>query len=389
MLLHTSINRYQKLVQECIPTIKKGQRRQFVFGLNALAARPFVSLNSNARTAGSSRAAAESKMARLLRNTKLQQQLTRLHLTLSAVKATSIVNIDHSEFHGLNVLLFARQTYAGRALPVYLETMPSHVQGHKASSSKYLAVKARYQAWKQQTGLDQYSHTIHCIDKLAVQLGLLPKLVFDRGFCNKRLLKYLKRQKTTSYVRARAWFSVVTEEGRRQRIAAFAPGSYMVRFGCKLRLVVGQPRRHHDEPWYILTIDLRTNPDRILKIYYHRFEIEELFRDLKSLLQTKNSRLKKAINLATLLWYVCLGIILLWLSQPQILAIRHTHAKKKLSLLRVLCETFERELRSYYYFNGHAHVRKHVPDKSASGLGTDPNPPNPKPQTLTPSLSTS
>ncbi len=78
MLPTNIINSYKKLVQkECIPTIRLGQRRQFLFGLNALSTRPFVSLNSNARTAHFSRSAAESKMARLLRNTKLQQQLVK------------------------------------------------------------------------------------------------------------------------------------------------------------------------------------------------------------------------------------------------------------------------------------------------------------------------
>jgi hypothetical protein len=355
MLPTNIITIYKKLVQKiCILNIKQGQRRQFLFGLKALSARPFISLNSNARTTLTSRSAAESKMARLLRNTKLQQQLAKLHLKLSGVKPNSLVNVDHSEFNGLSVLMFASQTRKGRAMPVYLETMPSLAQGHKITSKKYLESKTKYAAWKQQTGLDQYGYTIHCIGKLAKQLGFMPRLVFDRGFCNKRILKYLKRNKTICYIRARAWLKVTMPDGTKKRISEFASGSHIVSFGCRLRLVVGDKLNEHNEPWYIFTTDLVASPAEILNIYYYRFEIEELFRDMKSLLLTKGSRLKKAFNLATLLWYICLGILLLHLSQPKTPKPEqqpNIHHKKKLSGFRILFEEFEKELRSLVYFN--------------------------------------
>lgn len=355
MLPKNIIGTYQRLVQKiCIPTIKRGQRRQFLFGLNALSVRPFVSLNSNARTTLASRSAAESKMARLLRNPRLQQQLTKLHLKLSVVKATSLVNVDHSEFNGLSVLMFAAQTRRGRALPVYLETMPSLAQGHKTTSEKYLESRAKYQDWNQQTGLDQFGYTTYCISKLAGQLGFVPRLVFDRGFCNKRILKYLKRNKITGHIRAKAWLRVTAADGSKKRISEFEPGSHLVSFGCKLRLVVGERINEHDEPWYIFTTDLNTSTANILDIYYHRFEIEELFRDMKSLLLTKGSRLKKPMNLATLLWYICLGILLLHLSRPKTAKPGrqpNLHCKKKLSGFRMLFEEFEKELRSLVYIS--------------------------------------
>jgi len=295
-------------------------------------------------------------MARLLSNTKLQRQIAKLHLKLSVVNRASLVNVDHSEFNGLSVLMFARQTRKGRAMPVYLETMPSLSQGHKTSSRKYLEARARYRAWKRETGLDQYGYTTHCIDKLADQLGFVPRLVFDRGFCNKRILKYLKRNQITGYIRARAWLRVTASDGTKKRIAEFTPGSHLVSFGCKLRLVVGNERQDQEEPWYILTTDLTTSPTDIVSIYYHRFEIEELFRDMKSLLLTKGSRLRKPVNLATLLWYVCLGIVLLHLSQPELVKPSYqstVHYKKKLSGFRLLFEAFEKELRSLVYLDGY------------------------------------
>lgn len=354
MLPKNIIGTYRDLVQKiCIPSVRCGQRRQFLFGLNTLSARPFVSLNSNARTTCLSRSAAESKMARLLRNPRLQPQIAKLNLKLSGVEPTSLVNVDHSEFNGLSVLMFAMQTYAGRALPVYLETMPSLAQGHKTNSKEYLRAKARYTDWKQRTGCDQYSYTIRCIGELAKQLGFVPRLVFDRGFCNKRILKYLKRNRITCYVRTRSWLRV-TIGGTRKQISDLEPGSYIVNYGCKLRLIVGDRHNEHTEPWYIFTTDLVSTTANIIKIYYHRFEIEELFRDMKSLLRTKGSRLKKPMNLATLLGYVCLGILLLYLVRTKLSArssvAPHIHTKKRLSGFRILFEQLEKELRSTIYF---------------------------------------
>ena len=126
-----------------------------------------------------------------------------------------------------------------------------------------------------------------------------------------------------------------------------------MRFGCKLRLVVGDRLDKHHEPWYILTTDLTSSVADIIKIYYYRFEIEELFRDIKSLLHTKGSRLKKPLNLATLLWYVCLGILLLYLSRSKVGAQNRTlsmHPNKKLSTIRILFEEFEKELRQLVCF---------------------------------------
>ncbi len=356
MLPKISIDRYKKLVQvRCMPHIRQGQRRQFLFGLDTLAARPFVSLNSNARSSVLSRSAAESKMFRLLRNDYLRQQLSQLHLSLCGVVPTSYVNVDHSEFNGLSVLMFAQQTRTGRATPVHLETMPSLVQGHKKTSRKYQQAKQRYQAWKEQTGLDQYGYTIRCLEVLHGHLGYLPRLVFDRGFCNKRILKYLKRSATMGYVRAREDFRVTDIHGARRHVGDFPAGSHTIQYGCKLRLVVSRTKTKAGERIYILSTDFTSSYKAILQAYYYRFEIEELFRDLKSLLGTKRSQIKKPTHLATLLWFICLGITLLLRIATQcditrkVSTVRKIHPKKQLSYLRQLLESYEQALRKHAY----------------------------------------
>lgn len=346
MLPSFSIRSYKTFVQtKCLPLIRKAQTRQFLFGLDSLALRPFVSLGSNARSTMLSRSAAESKMLRLLGNERLRNQLATLSLRLNKVTSTTLVNVDHTEVNGLSVLMFAQQTKAGRALPLYLETMPSLVQGHQKASPQYQLAKERYQQWKADTGLDQYGYTIPCMELLRRRLGFLPKLVFDRGFCNKRILKYLKRVGATGYVRAREDFRVRTLSGAKQRIGDFKPGSHIVRFGCLLRLVVGEKRSASTPRIYVLTTDFTSSNDFILKAYYHRFEIEELFRDMKSILMTKRSRIKKPEHLATVFWFVCLGIVILHALRPE-QPTKAVHPKKKLSIFRELMESYERVIHS-------------------------------------------
>jgi Transposase DDE domain len=350
MLPINIINNYKTIVQkQCIPEIKLGQQRQFVFGVNSLSAQRFVSLNSNARTTGLSRSAAESKMFRMLNNSCLRQQICKLTLKLSSVNRKSIVNVDHSEFNGLSVLMFAMQTYNGRAKPVYLETMPSLVQGHQKSSPKYAQAKARYIEWREKTGADQFGYTIICIKRLKDNLGYLPKLVFDRGFCNKRIFKALKSLNAIFYIRVNGWLKVKDSTGMLRPIEQFTPGSYQISFGCKLRLVVGSKTRRHPEPIYIITNDLTLTEKDVLRLYYHRFEIEEFFRDIKSILGTRLSRIKKHTHLATLLWFVSLGVLLLYtiMAKNKPMKIAATiNPKKKLSIYRILFEELNAALRT-------------------------------------------
>jgi hypothetical protein len=344
-----SIESYKSFIQtNCLPKIKRGQEKQFLFGLSSLSIRPFVSLGSNARSTALSRSAAESKMYRLIRNPGLRQQLINLALSLSQPKPSDYVNVDHSEISGLSVLMFAKQTRAGRAMPLYLETMPSIVQGHNKTSPHYQAAKDRYMQWKQTTGLDQYGYTIHCLELLKSRLGFLPRLVFDRGFFNKRILRYLKKAGADSYVRVKDYHQVSVRGGGKKCISDFTVGSHIVGYGCQLRLVVGGRRKGSQERIYILTTDLKSSDEKVLRTYWYRFEIEELFRDMKSILMIKRSRIKQHQHLATVLWFVCLGITILaaLTSTPWL---RHNNPKKQLSHFRQLFEAFEYALRSNVY----------------------------------------
>lgn len=74
---------------------------------------------------------------------------------------------------------------------------------------------------------------------------------------------------------------------------------------------------------------------RIIRIYYHRFEIEETFRDMKHIWELKRTSLN---SLKTILWLVSIGIALLYLTtKPS----KQVQPKKQVSCLRQAYEQLQ------------------------------------------------
>ena len=76
--------------------------------------------------------------------------------------------------------------------------------------------------------------------------------------------------------------------------------------------MISDPNGKDEQPWYLITNDLESTREKIIKIYYHRFEIEEFFRDAKRLLGLENLNVKKPLSLEVILWFVILSIWFLW-----------------------------------------------------------------------------
>jgi IS4 transposase len=70
----------------------------------------------------------------------------------------------------------------------------------------------------------------------------------------------------------------------------------IVLYGVRLRLVISAKTKAWKEPWYILTSDFESSTERIIKLYYHRFEIEESFKDVKHLRGLINIQVQKALS---------------------------------------------------------------------------------------------
>lgn len=105
-----------------LPATNRYWRSQLQFGLQAYGLHSFQSVTGNARMVVSKTSIATRKSERLFQNDRLAGELGAVFDSLSLVKPTSYVNVDHSDMNGLTALVGAVQTRNGRAIPCLVET---------------------------------------------------------------------------------------------------------------------------------------------------------------------------------------------------------------------------------------------------------------------------
>jgi hypothetical protein len=132
-------------------------------------------------------------------------------------------------------------------------------------------------------------------------------------------------------------------DGQKTRIQALVAKDATIRlYGLTLRVIRSSKDGKNDEPWYILTNDTTSSRTVIVRIYYHRFEIEETFKDMKHVFELKRTRLNKPLSLKLLLWFVALGIALLYeVTRPSRQPAKYTNPKKQTSWLRQAYEQLQ------------------------------------------------
>ena len=272
---------------------------------------------------------------------KLANQLGSAFDASGLVKPTSFVNIDHSDMNGLTALVGAVQTRKGRAIPCMVETTYSdRLPARDDVPPRKKALRAaRTKARKAQSFT---GHTIDALQDLADRLGFWPRLVFDRGFGNESIVEHLCAEGAIFYIRVKAG-RYVEYDGQRTEIQQLKEKDATIQlFGLKLRVIRSPKDGKNKEPWYILTNDLTSSRTKIVRIYYHRFEIEETFKDIKHIFELKRTRLNKPLSLKLLLWFVALGIALLYLvTKPTKRQLTVAHIKKQTSWLRQAYELLQ------------------------------------------------
>jgi IS4 transposase len=155
-------------------------------------------------------------------------------------------------------------------------------------------------------------HTIDALQTMADRLGFWPRLVFDRGFGNESIVTHLCAEGATFYVRLKGG-RYVGCDGQRTEVKRLQEKDSTVQlFGTTLRVIRSPKSRRAPEPWYILTNDFASSRNKIVKIYYHRFEIEESFKDLKHVFEFRRVKLNKPNSLKVLLWLIFLGMAILY-----------------------------------------------------------------------------
>jgi hypothetical protein len=319
-----------------LTTIPKKWQPQLRFGLQAYGLQAFQSATGNARRVVANPNTAARRSERLLANSRLADQFGTLFDTLNLLKPSSFVAVDHSDMNGLAALVGAIQTRNGRAVPCFVETTYAHhipANGSVRSTPRWQTLRAARAEERQYQSFT--GHTIDALQNFADRLGFWPKLVFDRGFGNESLLRHLVAEGATFYVRLKAGRHV-TLDGERIEVKRLKNNDATVPlFGTTLRVVRSPRGRRSTEPWYILTNDRASSRTKIICIYYHRFEIEESFKDLKHTLEFRRTRLNKPSSLKIILWLMCLGIALLYVvTKPTRQATRQTHPKKRISWIR-------------------------------------------------------
>lgn len=291
--MHILRESYRCLQVKILPHIPKRHKKLFAFGFSALTLNHFVSLNSNARMTVTNRATAESKMYRLVSNKKILLYFPVLVAHLKIVKPTDTINIDFSSFCGFEVLTFAKQTFLGRAIPVYIDAITYPVTDHGS----------------------QTTFIIETVKKFVKLLGFCPHLVFDRGFELPYLASYLVRNHIYFTIRMRKDKHVIYQERDLplRNLPWFENDCLVTIYGELLRIVVSEKKQGMQEPWYLLTNDFNSTRDAIVARYYFRFEIEETFKDLKYIFTLKRFyRITKKQTFLILLWFYLLSIWLMW-----------------------------------------------------------------------------
>lgn len=334
-----------------LPSVPTKWWPQLAFGLEAFALRSFQSAGSNARTVVDNANTAASKMLRLLKNQKLAARLGTVFDQLGVVRPGSYVNIDHCDFDGLTALVGAVQTRNGRAIPCMVETTYAHCIPADSDKPRWQKLRQDMLFCRQTQSFT--GHTIDALQDLHDRLGFWPKLVFDRGFGSESIIEHLSAEGATFYIRLKAE-NYVECDGQKTEIAQLpAKDATVELFGLTLRVIRSPKSRRAKQPWYILTNDFTGSRTKIVRIYYHRFEIEETFKDTKHLFELQRLSFTRPTSLKVVLWLVFLGIALLYtVIRPTKQQATTTHPKKKTSWLRQAYEQLQRELTSFRGLSG-------------------------------------
>ncbi len=282
MTIIQEANFFLKSIKYLIPTKVRGL---FSFGFKTLSIFYIKSLNSNARSVIENIFSAKSKIYRLCKNKNVLKIFPFLIKNILKWKNNILINIDFSDFKGYMVLMLAMQTKRGRALPLFFDILTYPIK----------------------TG----SQNLFIIQTIKSFLKLISKnvsLVFDRGFACPSIIEYLVRRKIIFFIRIKSCKLVENTKGVNQKVKTFSAGKHKVKaYGYNLYLVVSPNKENTKEPWYIITNDPNKTAEEICGIYYHRFEIEEFFKDAKHLYGLEKIKVKTIKTLKMVLWFVILG----------------------------------------------------------------------------------
>jgi hypothetical protein len=242
----------------------------------------------------------------------------------------SYIDVDFSTFCGFQTLSFGVQTNAGRAIPIWADCITYPIQ--QATSQNIFII-------------DQ-------IKQFKAILGYYPRFVFDRGFMIPSLIKFMIENDIVFYIRMKKAKHVVWKDTHIPIHKLKGVDSTIQAYGATLKVIRSDKPDDEKEPWYIISNDMQKKREKIVRIYYYRFEIEEVFKDMKHLFDVKKLLIRRKQTFRILLWFMILsfwiayktGVLTNYLSQRITV-----HPKKRISWIKLWFEQMRREVSAHVY----------------------------------------
>ena len=187
------LTRKREFLQCIVVHVPKKLVPLFSFGYDTLVGREVLSMRANARLSACSWWSAKGRAWRLTTNDRIVGVFPKLLIPLSLVSKDDIIAIDFSDFgNGRQVLMFAKQTKKGRAIPLYFEILEYPIE--KDSQNLFV---------------------IETINHFFEAVGCTPVLVFDRGFACPSIIKFLAQHQYRFVIRIKKRKSLVDLKQKR------------------------------------------------------------------------------------------------------------------------------------------------------------------------------
>lgn len=321
----------RKVQSQFLAQIPKKLQNRFLVGVQAFSFRPLQSINANGRLTSKKRSTGEMRAYRTLRTEKFANIFPRFAANIiNEIQGEVRLSLDFSTFGDLQLAYLGLITGKGRTIPIW-------IKGYTLKPKKNTMVPDLIK------GLNSFLEYVDDGSRLIIMA--------DRWFASPKLIRYLCDEDIGFVIRIRSGIKVeVPWDKDNVPIREIAQEDCQVTHADKrLRLVVSKYDKSmkEEEPWYLLTnLSIHTR-QQVLNLYKKRFEIEEMFRDLKWIMDYEWHRIQRPDVLENILWFVALG----WWVMREVMwnlvvksRCRKVHAKKKLSIFRNMWEEINRHM---------------------------------------------
>lgn len=208
---------------------------------------------------------------------------------LKLVQPHDKIAVDISTFGDRQVLMFAKQTKTGRAIPLYFE----FIRYPMAQGSQNLFVIAAMQEFLRLVGVPV------CF-------------VCDRGFACPSIIRSLNEIKVQFIIRIKQGKHVAYHDCQQAVHQLYRRSCLVQIYGQQLRIVRSAIQTDWAEPWYLVTNDDSSSTADIIQSYYDRFEIEEFFKDAKRFADLEYLLPMNDTTFTIVLWFIILAFWVAW-----------------------------------------------------------------------------